>query len=59
MGNSQSSIKKINFEDMQDCISNKDRYIIINTLTESNQSCLISGTIPAEKEVSIINNEIK
>ncbi len=59
MGNNSSSIKKINFEDMQDCISNKDKYIIINTLTESNQSCLINGTITAEKEVSVINNEIK
>jgi len=59
MGNNVSSIQKINFEDMQDCISNKDKYIIINTLTESNQSCLISGTISAQKEVSIINSEIK
>ena len=57
MGSGQS-IKKINFEDMQYCIKNKERFIIINTLPETEQSCLIETTILASDEVSIINEQI-
>ena len=57
MGAGQS-IKRINFEDMQYCIKNKERFIIINTLTENEQSCLIETTIPASDEVNIINEQI-
>jgi len=56
MGNNQS-IRKINFEDMQKAISNK--YIIINTLNESKQECLILNTIPSDEEEKIINESIK
>jgi hypothetical protein len=56
MGNSQS-IKKINFEDMQNAISNK--FLIINTLDERKQDCLISNTILSKDEEQIINNYIK
>ena len=52
--NSIQSINKINFEDMQVIINNK-KYIIINTLQENNQSCLIKNTIPAIEEVAILN----
>jgi hypothetical protein len=53
-----SSIKRINFEDMQYCIKNKEKFIIINTLPESEQECLIDTTILASEEVKIINEQI-
>ena len=55
MGNCQS-IKKINFEDMQTAISRK--YIIINTLSDDKQSCLILNTIPSNNEEKLINEYI-
>ena len=56
MGN-QQSIKKINFEDMQQAIQNK--YIIINTLPMSEQDVLIEGTINPESETDILNDCLK
>ena len=56
MGN-QQSIKKINFEDMQQSIQNK--YIIINTLLIGEQEILIEGTINAEREIDILNDYLK
>jgi len=53
--NSINSIKKYNFEDMQSIIKNK-KTIIINTLSENNQSCLIIGTINIQDEVRILND---
>ena len=58
MGNS-SSIKKINFEDMQYCVKNKNKFIIINTLPEKQQICLIKSTILADEEVEIVNQQLK
>lgn len=57
MGNSSSSIKNINFEDMQYSI-NDNTTIIINTLDASNQKCLIAGTISIDKEVEFLNAQI-
>ena len=59
MGNSNSinslnSIKKINFEEVQSAINNRD-IIIINTLSDDNQGCLIQGTIPSQTEVNLLN----
>ena len=59
MGNSQSSSKKINFEDIQYIIQNHDNHILINTLGENEQECLIKNTINYKNEESIINNFIK
>ena len=56
MGN-QQSIKKINFEDMQQAIQNK--YIIINTLPMSEQDVLIEGTVNPESETDILNDFLK
>ena len=53
--NSINSIKKYNFEDMQSIIKDK-KTIIINTLSENNQSCLIIGTINIQDEVRILND---
>ena len=44
MGNSQS-IRKINYEDVQYVIKNSEIYLIINTLNETEQECLIPNTI--------------
>ena len=54
MGNSQTVIK-LNFEDMKDFINNPNIHII-NTMPDTMQGCLISGTIPASEEITILNN---
>ena len=53
MGNN-NSINKISFKDMQSVIVN-DNYLIINTMCQSQQRCLIKGTITAEQEVLLFN----
>lgn len=58
MGNSQS-IQKINFEDIQFVLKNKEAFILINTLKEAEQDCLIRGTTSIHKEVEIINHCLK
>jgi len=57
MGNSQS-MQKINFEDVQTAIKNPEIYLLINTLTELEQECLILNTVPASKEETIINHHM-
>lgn len=57
MGNTHT-VRKINFEDMQEMI-NDNKTIIVNTLDVSKQDCLIKRTISASDEVSIINDIIK
>ena len=57
MGNSLS-IKKIGFEDIQYIFrSNKD-HIIISTLSEKEQGCLIKNTVSPNNEVDIINKAL-
>jgi hypothetical protein len=58
MGNSQSSIQKINFEDMQSACKNPEIYLLINTLPESEQGCLVIGTVSAHQEEAIINKHL-
>ena len=55
MGNKQSS-QKINFEDIQYVIKNKDSFFLINTLSDSEQDCLLPNTININKETDIINH---
>ena len=57
MGNTLS-LNKINFEDMQSLI-NDNNILIINTLTNTDQICLIKGTINAENETKIINEQLQ
>lgn len=59
MGNSHSSTMKINFEDMQTALKNPEIYLIINTLSEVEQDCLIRGTILASQEEKIINQYVR
>lgn len=58
MGN-YSSIQRINFEDIQEAIKNKEKYIIINTLPNILQECLITNTINYNEEEKIINHMLK
>ena len=59
MGNFFSTIKKVNFEDIQFICKNtchiNTSSIIINTLDIFEQKCLIKGTISAQDEEKIIN----
>jgi len=57
MGNSQS-IRKISFEDVQIIIKNPEIYLLINTLSESDQTCLIKNTVPISNEEIIINKHL-
>ena len=59
MGNSHSSMQKINFEDMQSACKNPEIYLLINTLPDSEQGCLIIGTINADQEEAIINKHLR
>jgi 23S rRNA pseudoU1915 N3-methylase RlmH len=58
MGNA-ASMNKINFEDIQYSLSQKDAILIINTLSENEQECIIPMTITPEKEINIINNLLR
>ena len=58
MGNVQS-MRKINFEDMQTATKNIETYLIINTLSSTDQQCLIKGTVGLEQEEAIVNKYIK
>lgn len=59
MGNANSSLQKINFEDMQNVCKNNEIYLLINTLPETEQGCLINGTINAQQEESLINKYLR
>lgn len=56
MGSNVSSIKKVNYADMQYAANGRPDTIIINTLPEQEQQLLISGTLPSYKETETINN---
>ena len=61
MGNSQS-INKINFESVQNIINNNitcGQFMIINTLENNNQNCLIKNTLSPQEEISALNNYLK
>jgi len=58
MGNTPV-IQKMSYEDMQYIIQHKDHNIIINTLNENEQQCLIPNTINPTQEVEILNTLIK
>ena len=47
----------IGFEDVK--VSDRQHYIIINTLSAMNQECLITGTLPSSAEESVINNMLE
>ena len=64
MGNTHS-IKKINFEDIKFMQKNMKTgksdadYVLLNTLPEDEQDCLIKNTIHSSNEVQIMNEYIR
>jgi len=54
MGNIYSSFPMIHFEDIY-----KENSVLINTLQEHEQGCLIHNTIPANQEIHIMNTYLK
>ena len=59
MGNTNSTIKKVNFEDVQFVLKNNNRGILINTLNINEQDCLIKKTITINNEERLINAYMK
>ena len=57
MGNSQT-IQKISYEDIQFAIKNQG-YLLINTLSENEQECLLPNTVNIKQEEEFINTLIK
>jgi hypothetical protein len=58
MGNTTST-RKVNFEDVQYGMKNKNKFLLINTLDSSRQNILIKNTLPIDKEEELINKLIK
>ena len=54
MGNNQQK-QKVNFEDVQFIIKNSDNHLLINTMSDNLQNCLIVNTMQIDKEELIIN----
>jgi hypothetical protein len=60
MGQNQS-INKLNFESVQNIINKNttQQFVIISTLENNNQDCLIKNTISPEKEIELLNFYLK
>ena len=54
MGNSQST-QKINFEDVQYVMNNSQSHLLINTLNDTEQECLIVNTTNIKNEETLMN----
>lgn len=48
----------VGFEDVKIAIRKNGRYILINTLLSGEQDVLIQGTVPMEREETIINAQL-
>jgi hypothetical protein len=59
MGNKMSTSIKINFEDVQYVLKNPEGHLLINTLSDAEQECLIINTMNIKNEENIINSCIK
>ena len=59
MGNKMSTSIKINYEDIQYILKNPEGHLLINTLSETEQECLILNTMNIKNEENIINSCIK
>jgi hypothetical protein len=55
--NSINQIQKYNFDDVRNSIN--DKHVIISTLPENLQTCLIMGTVAVENEVKILNDLLR
>jgi hypothetical protein len=59
MGNKMSTSIKINYEDIQYILKNPEGHLLINTLSDAEQECLIINTMNIKNEENIINSCIK
>jgi len=59
MGNKISTSIKINYEDIQFVLHNQEGHLLINTLSDAEQDCLIVNTVNINNEETIINKCIK
>jgi 23S rRNA pseudoU1915 N3-methylase RlmH len=59
MGNKISTSIKINYEDVQYILKNPEGHLLINTLSDTEQDCLIQNTMNIKNEENIINSCIK
>jgi hypothetical protein len=59
MGNAYSSNNKINYEDIQYIVNHPEQHILINTLSENEQYCLIPNTLNINQEEVFINKLIQ
>ena len=59
MGNQISGNHHTNFEDVQYAVDHAPGYLLINTLSENEQSCLIKNTIHANNEEGMINHQLQ
>ena len=59
MGNQVSNNYRINFEDVQHALAHTSGHLLINTLAETEQSCLIKNTIHAQQEEGVINHHLQ
>jgi hypothetical protein len=59
MGNAHSSNNKINYEDMQHIVKHPEEHLLINTLSENEQYCLIPNTLNINQEEAVINKLIQ
>ena len=58
MGNGPSfeaASYKINYEDVQYVLKNKETHVLINTLSSNDQHCLLPNTLDINKEEHLIN----
>jgi len=56
MGTSQSTTNKLSFEDVQYIIAKPNGFLLVNTIPENEQLCLIHRSVLATEEENIINN---
>jgi hypothetical protein len=54
MGNT-TSVRKVNFEDVQYAVKQRQNHLLINTLDSKEQTCLIYNTVSINSEERIIN----
>jgi hypothetical protein len=57
MGNS-NSFQSVNFEDIQFSLQNSNAFLLINTLKETEQACILPNTLPPKMEIEVINRFI-
>ena len=58
MGNTQT-VQKIGFEDVQIVIKNPETYFLINTLSDTEQQCLIINTVNISQEELLVNKYLQ